>query len=285
MVFVSYSWDSDLHVKRVERFISRLRKNGISVLWDRDMKLGERIPLFMEKSIIDCEYVLFICTPNYKLKSDSPKGGVGYERNIMTGEIYRKQSEEKFIPVLFEGDWNVSLPYWADGKLGIDLRSEKNAAMEYKRLFDTLLNFQSVINIKSNLNNKSKTDISNKILELIFAVKENLIDLIETINTGTDILDVLNELQNNFQEIYKQSKLYDFSLSSALINSLGDIIQKYNEFAYIHNCLSKTYTKKNTEQFTSEVETELVFLEQKWNFSNKQLQELCNNIILQIYNE
>lgn len=277
MVFVSYSWDSDLHIKKVELFIQRLRDNGISVWWDRDMKLGERIPLFMEKSIINCEYVLFICTPNFKLKSDSPKGGVGYERNIITGEIYRKQNEEKFIPVLFEGDWELSLPYWANGKLGVDLRSDVNADMEYKRLFSVLLNADTKID------NMSNTKLSNKLLLLILAAKEKLIDLVESINHGTVIDDLLIELHNNFYEIFKQSQLRNFELPSELIDNLDGLITEYNNFASIHNNLSEVYAKKNTDQFTNEAKTEFAFFEQKWNESNKHLQDMCNDIIIRIY--
>lgn len=89
MVFISYSWDSDEHIEKVAQLIKLLKKSGIKVSWDQDLKLGRRIPSFMEEELQKCDQVLFICTPNYKLKADGRDGGVGYETNVITGELYR----------------------------------------------------------------------------------------------------------------------------------------------------------------------------------------------------
>ena len=45
----------------------------------------------------------------------------------------------KFIPVLFEGTWQESTPYWATGKLGIDLTGN-NIKSEMSKLMRTLNN-------------------------------------------------------------------------------------------------------------------------------------------------
>ena len=55
------------------------------------------MPLFMEKSISDSDYVLVICTPKYKEKSDNRKGGVGYEGHIISGELLSTGNERQFI--------------------------------------------------------------------------------------------------------------------------------------------------------------------------------------------
>lgn len=123
-VFVSYSWDSEKHKSKVEQFIDKLRNDGIIVISDRDMLGGDYITQFMEKAIKESYYVIFICTPTYKQKSDERQGGVGYENMVITAEIYEGQNPRKFIPVLFSGEWNEALPHWARGKLGIDLRTE-----------------------------------------------------------------------------------------------------------------------------------------------------------------
>lgn len=41
----------------------------------------------MEQSISNVDYVLIICTPAYKRKSDMRKGSVGYEEHIIPGEL------------------------------------------------------------------------------------------------------------------------------------------------------------------------------------------------------
>jgi len=87
-VFISYSWDSELHKTWVKTLAKRLRKDGVDVKLDCWSAVpGSQLPAFMEESIRDNEFVLIVCTPNYKNKSDNRKGGVGYEGDIMTAEI------------------------------------------------------------------------------------------------------------------------------------------------------------------------------------------------------
>lgn len=136
MVFISYSWDSEEHGRRVEGLVKLLKKSGVQVVWDRDMALGRRIPSFMEESLQTCDQALFICTPRYKSKADERDGGVGYETNVITGDVFRNHNDMKYIPVLFEGDWDSALPVWASGKLGADLRQE--SMREYEKLLDAL---------------------------------------------------------------------------------------------------------------------------------------------------
>lgn len=120
-VFVAYSWDSEPHKEKVKIFVQNLRLNGINVIYDEELSYGKRIQHFMENSISQSDIVLFICTPNYKRRADSRTSGVGYESEIITSEIYETSNEEKFIPVLFTGNWAISLPTWAKGKKGVDL--------------------------------------------------------------------------------------------------------------------------------------------------------------------
>lgn len=121
-VFVSYSWDSDEHKIRVANFVKCLRKNNFEVYYDESLALGERLQSFMEHAISNSNYVLIICTPNYKIKADNRIGGVGYENTIITAELFETRREKKYIPVLFDGTWVNSIPIWAKGKKGVDLR-------------------------------------------------------------------------------------------------------------------------------------------------------------------
>lgn len=66
----------------------KLLYDGIEATVDQyDLSLGDRLPQFMEQSISNVDYVLIICTPTYKRKSDMRKGGVGYEGHIISGEL------------------------------------------------------------------------------------------------------------------------------------------------------------------------------------------------------
>lgn len=136
-IFISYSWENEKHNIKVQQFVNLLKRNNIQVLWDKDLPLGVRLTDFMEM-IDQCDYVLFICTPKYKEKADHGGGGVKYEKNIISMELYTKGNERKFIPVLFSGTWNTALPIWAAGKVGIDYRNE--SAMEFQKLLENFEN-------------------------------------------------------------------------------------------------------------------------------------------------
>lgn len=86
-----------------------------------------------------------ICTPQYKERSEARRGGVGYEGNIITAEIYRGPDKEldenqkkRFIPVLRMGQWNAVAPNWLKGRSFIDLRGEVLNEEEYQKLIRTL---------------------------------------------------------------------------------------------------------------------------------------------------
>lgn len=139
--FVSYSWEDDEHKTWVKSLVDHLISDGIDATLDQyDLSLGDRLPQFMEKSISDADYVLIICTPTYKSKSDSRKGGVGYEGHIISAELLSRGNERKFIPVIRKGTSQISLPTCLSGKLGIDLTGEKSFETNenYKDLITTL---------------------------------------------------------------------------------------------------------------------------------------------------
>ena len=118
--FISYSWDSEQHKRWVKELATRLRRDGIDVKLDQwHTAPGDPLPKFMETSIRDNDFVLIICTPSYKAKSESRKGGVGYEGNIITGELFAKQNRRKYIPILREGDWLTATPVWLSGAYGL----------------------------------------------------------------------------------------------------------------------------------------------------------------------
>ncbi len=76
---------------------------------------------------------------NYKIKSDSRKGGVGYEGDIMTSEIFTDNNHRKFIPLLRSGEWKEASPSWLRGKYYLDFRNE-DFNQNYNILVNTLLN-------------------------------------------------------------------------------------------------------------------------------------------------
>ena len=137
--FVSYSWDSDAHKGWVAALSARLRADGVDVMLDDwHTRLGDQLPHFMESAIRKNDFILIVCTPQYKQKSEARVGGVGYEGNIITAELSLHGKERKFIPILRAGDWHEAAPNWLLGKKACDLRGEPYSEREYSTLLDTL---------------------------------------------------------------------------------------------------------------------------------------------------
>jgi len=137
--FISYSWDDHSHQTWVRDLATRLRGDGVDVVLDQwHVAPGDQLPAFMESAIRNNEFVLIVCTPGYKRRSDERKGGVGYEGDVITGEVATKQNHGKFIPLLRAGDWSVAAPSWVAGKYFIDLRGEPYSEAHYADLIATL---------------------------------------------------------------------------------------------------------------------------------------------------
>lgn len=64
-----------------------MRMDGIKVLFDKwHLSTGDSLTYLIENWIKTSDFVIIVCTPNYKYKADNRLGGVGYEDSIITGE-------------------------------------------------------------------------------------------------------------------------------------------------------------------------------------------------------
>ena len=138
-VFISYSWESKEHSDWVKSLADKLLSDGIEAIIDSyDVSPGDRLPKFMESSIRDSDYVIIICTEEYKRKANNREKGVGYESHIISAELYNNHNDRKFIPVIRQGDFNSALPTYLDGKLAIDLRGNPFNEDSYKDLIASI---------------------------------------------------------------------------------------------------------------------------------------------------
>jgi hypothetical protein len=136
---VSYSWDSDEHKVWAKALAERLRADGVSATLDQwETVPGDQLPHFMEHAIADNDYVLIVCTPRYKDRSERRQGGVGYEGDIITSELLLTRNHRKFIPILRSGTWIEAAPNWLSGKYYIDLRLGPSFEAQYGDLLNTL---------------------------------------------------------------------------------------------------------------------------------------------------
>lgn len=138
-VFISYSWGNPKHQNWVRDFAARLRSDGVEAVLDQwELVAGDQLTHFMERAIADNQFVLIICTPTYKRKSEAREGGVGYEGDIITAEVMSTKNHRKFIPILRKGSWSESAPSWLSGKKHIDLSGSPYSQSSYDELLDTV---------------------------------------------------------------------------------------------------------------------------------------------------
>jgi hypothetical protein len=134
-VFFSYTHESERHKRWVLKLATDLRRNGVDAILDRwDCKLGADLTLFMENGIRSSDRVLLVCTPTYRKKAAAPRGGVGYERLVVTGEIAKNIKTEKFVCVLRAGKDQISIPPFALARLFIDFREDSQYEVQLLEL-------------------------------------------------------------------------------------------------------------------------------------------------------
>jgi len=137
--FISYSWDSDEHKEWVRQLAIRLRASGVDVTFDQwHLVPGDQLPQFMESAVRTSDFVLVVCTPRYKTRSDNRTGGVGYEGDIMTAEVLSARNQSKFIPILRSGSWIDAAASWLAGKYYVDFSAHPYSESQFDDLLTTL---------------------------------------------------------------------------------------------------------------------------------------------------
>lgn len=145
-VFISYSWDSKDLSEWVLSFAARLQVSGISTILDRaHYDRSKPLNAFMLKSIHDADFVLVVCTPQYKVKADSldVRTGVGVESTITLSLFYN--SPEKFIPIIKQrgADGSISVPLYLDNYEYFDFSNSDIFENSFEMLLRTLYSIRT----------------------------------------------------------------------------------------------------------------------------------------------
>ena len=135
-VFISYSWACE---DWVIELAERLMTNGVYVVLDKwDLKEGHDLYAFMEKMVTDpnIKRVLIILDKTYQEKADARTSGVGSESQIISGELYGKTDQQKFIPIIRERspEGKAYQPVYLKSRVYIDLSSDDTFADAYDQL-------------------------------------------------------------------------------------------------------------------------------------------------------
>lgn len=96
----------------------------------------------MEKMVTDksVTHVLVFSDSEYAAKADARKAGVGTESQIISGEVYSKVQQSKFIPIVCELDQRSepSLPTFLKSRIWIDFSSPEAANQNWEQLIRVL---------------------------------------------------------------------------------------------------------------------------------------------------
>lgn len=120
--FVSYSWDHSDHRAWVRRLAEDLAANGVTIALDAFQPAGSSLTRFMETSVRESGTVVLVCTPRFAKRANGRSGGVGYETQVVTGEIYEGNNAGKFVPILRSGSPSEATPSYLKGMKAIDFR-------------------------------------------------------------------------------------------------------------------------------------------------------------------
>ena len=206
-VFISYSHDNLEHKKWVLDLAIRMRNNGIDAIIDQwELKPGDDLPHFMETHLASSDKIIMICSEKYVEKANSGKGGVGYEKMIITSSLLRNIDEIKVIPVIKQISTN-QVPTFLKTKLYIDFSKNDDYEYGFDELIRTIHN--SPLYIKPEIGNNPFKEVNDnivikshdgilEIMEIIVRKFENSIqnyilykDIFQSTNTFRIMLDIL----------------------------------------------------------------------------------------------
>jgi hypothetical protein len=134
-VFVSYSHDTEPHKDWVLALATRLVANGVEVVLDQwDLTLGSDLPRFMETGLTAAQRVLAVCTEPYVTKANAGRGGVGYEKMILTSQLMQDISTDRIIPVIRNNALVPPVPTFLSSRVYIDFRDDLAYEARYAEL-------------------------------------------------------------------------------------------------------------------------------------------------------
>jgi len=94
--------------------------------------------MFMQKGIAEADRVLMICSAPYVKKAEAGRGGVGYERLIVTAEVVQSIDTIKFIPIL-RANKSKRTPRFLGPRLYVDFENDAAYMLKLEELAREIL--------------------------------------------------------------------------------------------------------------------------------------------------
>ncbi len=137
---MSYSHDSEEHKEWVLQLATRLRSNGVDVLLDRwNVKLGSDLAAFMEQELSKSQRVICVCSETYVEKANRGKGGVGYEKQIISAEYIKNQNTNWVIPLIKNNNTDKKTPIFLGTRQYVSFEDPKQYELKYEVLLRDIL--------------------------------------------------------------------------------------------------------------------------------------------------
>ena len=137
-VFISYSHDNLEHKKWVNELATKMRNNGIDSLLDQwDLMPGDDLPHFMETNLEKADFIVMVCTESYVKKANEGKGGVGYEKMIITSNLLQNIDQNKIIPIIKQSG-SSNIPTFLKTKLYLNFSKKSEFEFSFDELIRTI---------------------------------------------------------------------------------------------------------------------------------------------------
>jgi hypothetical protein len=222
-VFISYSWDSKEHEKKVLSFTDSLREHGIDCIIDKFKDYtdenNEDWKAWIDKHLIESDVTLVICTKNYNNCFNGHidcmgKGGVKWEADLIRTLIQQKR---KIVPIIFSSEDEDYIPMRLDGKSRYQITDYDISDIEssYYSLYSNITN-QHIIKprelgtLLKLSDSTSKMKSSSEMQEFKETIKNINIRFLKKIVFKYLPITYRNEFPNTVEEIF--DKLLDIGL-------------------------------------------------------------------------
>jgi hypothetical protein len=137
-VFISYSWDDELHKEWVKNLAYEMSEHFI-VEFDANLKIGMSPLNYMKQNILSSDYVIIVFTPEYLKKTKNENiSGVKYEFSVVLEDLFRRIPTGKFIPLLRKGNKEISIPEKMQDAIYIDFLKEVEYSEKLKQLIERI---------------------------------------------------------------------------------------------------------------------------------------------------
>lgn len=141
LLFISYSWDdkeNDNHKSWVLKLATDLRHHGVDVILDQwDARLGNDLTYFMEQGLTKSKLVLCVCSDLYVQKANAGKGGVGYEKRILSADLMTDSNRSFVIPVI-RNNSKKTVPTFLKGFKYADFSEDSKYFNNYRDLLERI---------------------------------------------------------------------------------------------------------------------------------------------------